>query len=292
MGLQIYLDGQFVDQAEAKISVFDHGLLYGDGIFEGIRVYQGCIFRLREHLERLYSSAKYLMLDVPLAFDDLIAATVETVRRNALRDGYIRLVVTRGVGDLGLAPWKCKKASIFIIAAGITLYPAELYEKGLDIVTVPTRRNNPDALNPRVKSLNYLNNIMAKIEGRLAGVEEALMLDAAGYVAECTGDNIFLIQKGVLRTPPVYLGALKGITRDCVIELARQEGLEVREEPFTRFEVYDSDECFLTGTAAEAIPVVKVDGRPIGDGKPGPVTRRLIAKFREQTSKDGVMVQY
>ena len=290
MGLTIYLDGKYVDQSEAKVSVFDHGLLYGDGIFEGIRVYNNCIFRLEQHLDRLYSSAKYIMLTIPVTREELVEATIETVRRNNIRDGYIRLVVTRGVGDLGLAPWKCAKASIFIIASTITLYPAELYENGMEIVTVPTTRNRNEALNARAKTLNYLNNILAKIEARNSGVEEALMLDASGFVAECTGDNIFLIHKGKVLTPPTYLGALKGITRDTIIELAKAEGLEVIEEPFTRFDVYDSDECFLTGSAAEAIPVVKVDGRVIGTGRPGDVTRRLIERFKGITGTDGVMV--
>jgi len=291
MGLTIYLDGNFVDQSEAKISVFDHGLLYGDGVFEGIRVYKNCIFRLEQHLDRLYSSAKYIMLTIPMTKQELIDATVETVRRNHISDGYIRLVVTRGVGDLGLAPWKCPKASVFIIASTITLYPAEFYEKGMEIVTVPTTRNRNEALNARAKTLNYLNNILAKIEAKNAGVEEALMLDSTGFVAECTGDNIFLIKDHTVLTPPTYLGALKGITRDCLMELARAEGLNVVEQPFTRFDVYESEEVFLTGTAAEAIPVVKVDGRVIGDGKPGSVTKKLIERFRAITSTDGVMVE-
>jgi branched-chain amino acid aminotransferase len=290
LGLTIYLDGQFVDESEAKVSVFDHGLLYGDGVFEGIRLYKGCIFRLEQHLDRLYSSAKFIMLDVPLAKEELIEATVETVRRNGLHDGYIRLVVTRGPGDLGLDPRKCPKPSLFIIADSIELYPPELYEKGMEIVTVPTRRNLAEALNPRAKTLNYLNNILAKMEAATSGAPEALMLDASGYVAECTGDNIFLIRAGLITTPPVHLGALKGITRDCIIGLARDAGYEIREVPFTRFEVFDSDECFLTGTAAEVIPVVKVDGRVIGDGKPGPITKELIERFREVTAIDGVKV--
>ncbi len=289
MGLTVYLDGQFVDESEAKISVFDHGLLYGDGVFEGIRVYQGCVFRFDQHLDRLLDSAKYLMLDIGMSKQELSDATVETVKRNDIRDGYIRLLVTRGVGDLGLAPWECPKSSVVIIADKIVLYPPEFYEKGLEIVTVPTARNLSEAVNPRCKSLNYLNNIMAKIEGRNSGVEEALMLHSSGYVAECTGDNVFLIKDGKLMTPPTYLGALKGITRDCIIELAREEGIEVLEEPFTRFEVFTADECFLTGTAAESIPVVKVDGRVIGDGKPGPLTKRLSEKFHAITSTDGTM---
>ena len=290
MGLTVYLDGKYVDESKAKISVFDHGLLYGDGVFEGIRVYKGCIFRLDQHLDRLRDSAKYLMLDIGMTKEELSKATVKTVKRNKIIDGYIRLVVTRGVGDLGLAPWKCPKASVFIIADKIVLYPPKLYRNGMEIVTVPTTRNLSEAVNPRCKSLNYLNNIMAKIEGRNSGVEEALMLHSSGYVAECTADNFFVIKNGQMMTPPTYLGALKGITRDCIIELAREEGIEVLEEPFTRFEVFTADECFMTGTAAESIPVVKVDGRVIGNGKPGPITKLLSKKFHSITSTDGTMV--
>jgi len=289
LGLTIFLDGKFVDEKDAKISVFDHCVLYGDGVFEGIRLYRGCIFRLKEHIERLYSSAKYIMLRIPMSRSALIEAVRETVRRNRLQDGYIRLVVTRGVGTLGLAPWKCKKPSVFIIADKIALYPDEFYEKGLEIVTVPTRRSHVESLNPRVKSCNYLNNILAKIEAWNAGALEALMLDQNGFVNECTGDNVFLVKGGELITPPVYLGALRGITREVVIELARNEGITVREEPFTRFDVFDADECFLTGTAAEVVPVVRVDKRPIGTGRPGPVTKKLIRLFRERTATDGIM---
>lgn len=289
MRLKIFMNGKFVDEKQAKVSVFDHCLLYGDGCFEGIRLYQGCIFRLADHIERLYSSAKYIMLKIPLSPVQMIERVRETVRRNSLRDGYIRLVVTRGVGPLGLAPWECKKPTVFIIADKITLYPAEFYEKGLEIVTVPTRRSHVESLNPRVKSCNYLNNILAKIEASMAGALEALMLDHNGFVNECTGDNVFLVKKGVLTTPPTYLGALRGITRSVVIELARAEGIEVCEEPFTRFDVFDADECFLTGTAAEVVPVVKVDKRQIGKGKPGPVTKRLMKRFRERTAADGIM---
>lgn len=292
MGQTIYLDGKFVDEEDAKISVFDHGVLYGDGVFEGIRVYQRCIFRWKEHLDRLYASAKYIMLDIPLSKEEMTDATAETVRRNNMRDGYIRLVVTRGKGDLGLDPNKCPTPTIFVIAAAIQLYPEELYQKGLEIITVPTSRCRSTALPPSVKSLNYLNNILAKIEGLNGGCEEALMLDSNGLVAECTGDNIFYIKDNALRTPPVYLGALKGITRDCLIQLGREEGLEVSEEPFTRFELFNADEVFLTGTAAEAIGVVKIDGRTIGDGKPGPMTKRLIQKFRAITATDGLIVDF
>jgi branched-chain amino acid aminotransferase len=290
LGLTIYLNGEFVDEKDAKISVFDHGVLYGDGVFEGIRAYKGCIFRLNQHLERLYASAKYIMLTIPLSPDEMVKATVETCRRNNLKDGYIRLVVTRGQGDLGLSPWLCKTPTIFIIAAAIALYPEKYYQEGLHIVTVPTQRNFPETVSPRAKSLNYLNNILAKIEAQNYGALEALMLNHQGYVVECTGDNIFIIKDGVLFTPPVYLGALKGVTRDCIIEIAERLGYKVIEQPFTRFSVFNADECFLTGTAAEAIPVVRVDNRPIGDGKPGPITLRLISEFRKITSTDGVMI--
>ncbi|KPL11319.1 branched-chain amino acid aminotransferase [candidate division BRC1 bacterium SM23_51] len=289
MGLKIFLGGKFVDEKQAKISVFDHCLLYGDGVFEGIRLYRGCIFRLREHIERLYSSAKYIMLRIPMSKSALVEKVRETVRRNGLKDGYIRLVVTRGIGTLGLAPWKCKNPTVFIIADRITLYPEEFYKKGLEIVTVPTRRSHVESLNPRVKSCNYLNNILAKIEAWNAGALEALMLDQNGFVNECTGDNIFLVKNGELITPPVYLGTLGGITRGVVIELAAKEGITVREEPFTRFDVFDADECFLTGTAAEVVPVVRVDKRPIGTSRPGPMTKRFMRRFRERTATDGIM---
>ena len=289
MGSKIFMDGRFVDEKQAKVSVFDHCLLYGDGVFEGIRLYRGCIFRLRDHIERLYSSAKYIMLRIPMTKAAMIEKVRETVRRNGLQDGYIRLVVTRGVGPLGLAPWECKKPTIIIIASKITLYPPEFYEKGLDIVTVPTRRSHVESLNPRVKSCNYLNNILAKIEASIAGALEALMLDQNGFVNECTGDNVFLVKDGALVTPPVYLGALRGITRAVVMDIAREHGIAVREEPFTRFDVFDADECFLTGTAAEVIPVVRVDKRPIGAARPGPVTKRLSKLFRQRTATDGIM---
>jgi branched-chain amino acid aminotransferase len=288
--LKIWIDGNLYDKDDAKISVFDHCVLYGDGIFEGIRVYSGCIFRLKEHLERLWSSAKYLRLEIPLSYDELVTAVRDTVRANGLTDGYIRLVVTRGVGDLGLDPRLCPKPTIFIIAAGIKMYPEADYENGLEVITVPTNRVNLSAFNPRVKSCNYINNIMGTMEGQLANVREAIMLNQDGHVVECTGDNIFIVKKGVLYTPPIYLGPLRGITRDAIIELAEADGIPVKEEPFTRFEVYDADEMFLTGTAAEAIPVVKVDGRVIGTGKPGEMTQKLIRKFREIVTKDGVMV--
>ncbi|MCL5269562.1 MAG: branched-chain-amino-acid transaminase [bacterium] len=290
MSLQIYIDGLFYDRENAKVSVFDHAFLYGDGVFEGIRVYEGCVFRLREHLERLYSSARYIMLTVPLEMDELTEAVAETVRRNEIRNGYIRLVISRGAGTLGLSPWLCPQPSVVVIADSITLYPKEYYDNGLVLVTVPTMRNRVESLNARVKSCNYLNNILAKIEAHNSGCVEALMLDHNGFVVECTGDNIFVIKKGKLRTPPSYLGALEGITRDCIIEIAHEKGYAVSEEPFTRYDIFDADEVFLTGTAAEAIPVVEVDKRPIGNGKPGPITHELIEAFRKRTAVDGYQV--
>lgn len=288
--LIIYLDGKFVPKQEAKISVFDHGLLYGDGVFEGIRLYQGCVFKLDAHLDRLYDSAKYTMLKIPLSKDEMREVVCETCRRNNLVDGYIRLVVTRGTGTLGLAPWLCPKPSVFCIAAHIQLYPDEFYTNGLEVICASTRRTYIGAFNARCKSMNYLNNIMAKIEAYNAGVLEALMLDQNGFIIEATGDNLFLVKDGRITTPPTYQGNLRGITRDCVIDIARQSGYTVVEEPVTTYEVYTADECFLTGTAAEAIPVVMVDKRTIGTGKPGPITRELIAKFRERTTWDGAMI--
>ncbi len=285
--MKIYLNGQWVEKEEAKISIFDHGLLYGDGVFEGIRSYNGLIFKLREHIDRLFESAHTIMLKIPLTKEGLTEAVKQTLRANQLKEAYIRLVVTRGEGDLGLDPRKCKKATIFIIADKIVLYPKELYETGLSIITVPTRRNVPEALNPQIKSLNYLNNILAKIEATNAGSEEAIMLNAQGYVAECTGDNIFSVAKGKLLTPAPYVGALKGITRDTVIALAQKGRMIVHETVLTRHDLFNSDELFLTGTAAEIIPVVKVDGRVIGTGKPGPVTLRLMKEFRKLTEIDG-----
>ena len=288
--MKIYLDGKFVDQADAKVSVFDHGLLYGDGIFEGIRLYQGNIFRLDQHLERLEYSAKALMLKMPWSRQEIADATCETCRQNNLSDGYIRLVVTRGVGDLGLSPWLCPKPSIFIIADKIALYPAEHYTTGLSIVTVPTRRMNAAALSPAVKSLNYLNNILAKIEARQAGALEAIMLNDQGYVAECTGDNIFIVHKGEILTPAASQGALKGITRDAIFELAKEIGVPIREVDLTRYDVWCADECFLTGTGAEVIPVVKLDGREIGDAKPGVITQKVLSAFRRRVLVDGTRI--
>ncbi len=286
----IYLDGNYVDEANAKVSVFDHGLLYGDGVFEGIRLYQGNIFRLDEHLERLEYSAKALMLKLPLTRAEIAEATCETCRRNKLTDGYIRLVVTRGVGDLGLSPWLCPKPSIFIIASKIALYPPEHYIAGLSIVTVATRRINSAALPPAVKSLNYLNNILAKIEARQAGALEAIMLNDQGYVAECTGDNIFIVHKGILITPAASQGALKGITRSSIIVIAKELGIALQEADLTRYDIWNADECFLTGTAAEVIPVVKLDGREIGTAKPGPVTHRVLEAFRRRVLVEGTRI--
>lgn len=288
--MKIYLDGKFVDQADAKISVFDHGLLYGDGIFEGIRLYQGNVFRLEEHLERLEYSAKAILLKMPWTRKEISDATCETCRQNGLSDGYIRLVVTRGVGDLGLSPWLCPRPSIFIIANKIALYPEEHYSTGLSIVTVPTRRINPSALSPAVKSLNYLNNILAKIEARQAGALEAIMLNDQGYVAECTGDNIFIVHKGEIITPAASQGALKGITRGSIFDIAKELSIPIREADLTRYDVFNADECFLTGTAAEVIPVVKLDGREIGTAKPGPVTHQVLQSFRRRVLSEGTKI--
>lgn len=288
--MKIYLDGQFVDQANAKISVFDHGLLYGDGVFEGIRLYQGNVFRLDEHLERLEMSAKAILMDLPWTRKEISDATCETCRQNGLTDGYIRLVITRGVGDLGLSPWLCPRPSIFIIAAKIALYPAEHYTSGLNICTVATRRINPAALPPTVKSLNYLNNILAKIEAKQAGCLEAIMLNDQGYVAECTGDNLFIVHKGAIITPAASQGALKGITRDAIFDIASEIGVPMREGNLTRYDVWCADECFLTGTAAEVIPVVKLDGRVIGAGKPGSITARVLEAFRRRVLVEGTRI--
>lgn len=286
----IYVDGDFLPSEEAKISVFDHGLLYGDGVFEGIRCYNGYVFKLVEHLERLYDSAKSLMLNIPISIDDLKDAVLETLRRNELREGYIRLIVTRGIGDLGLDPDKCSNPSIVIIADKISLYPQNYYENGLEIVTVSVRRNYPEAINPRIKSLNYLNNILAKIEAKQSGAVEALMLNNDGYVVECSGDNIFLVKNEIIITPPPHIGILEGVTRNCVITLAQEAGFEVEERVFTRHDIYIADECFLTGTAAEVIPVVKLDRRVIGNGEPGIVTRKLIAAFRHLANNFGTPI--
>ncbi len=288
--MKIYLDGKFVDESEAKVSVFDHGLLYGDGVFEGIRLYGGNIFRLEEHLERLEYSAKAILLKLPLSRAELSAATCETCRSNGLKDAYIRLVVTRGVGDLGLAPWLCAKPTLFIIASRISLYPQEHYDNGLAIVTVPTRRINPAALPPTVKSLNYLNNILAKIEAKQFGALEAIMLNDQGYVAECTADNVFIVRQGEILTPGTEQGALKGITRGAILDLSAELGLPMREVQMTRYDIWCADECFLSGTGAEVIPVVKLDGRQIGAGRPGPITHRVMQAFRKRVLVEGTRI--
>jgi branched-chain amino acid aminotransferase len=288
MGNKVFLDGTLVDREEAKVSVFDHGLLYGDGIFEGIRAYDGCVFKLKEHLDRLFESAHTIMLKIPMTKKQIETATINTLKVNKLKDAYIRLVVTRGIGDLGLDPNKCKVATIFIITDKIKLYPEEFYCKGLSIVTVPTRRNMPETLNPAIKSLNYLNNIMAKIEACNAGCAEAIMLNMDGYVIECTGDNVFMVKHGKLITPPAYLGALEGITRDAIIDCAQKMRLPFQERILTRHDLFNADEMFLTGTAAEVVPVIEVDKRMIGSGKPGPISLKLLKAFRDLTTKDGV----
>jgi len=281
MSLKVYINGQLIPKEDAKISVFDHGLLYGDGVFEGIRSYGGRVFRLDEHLDRLWHSARAICLEIPISKEEMAKAVVDTLKVNGLEDGYIRLVITRGCGTLGLGPDRCEEPQVIIITDHIELYPPEHYEKGLEIVTAATQRSHPGALSPRIKSLNYLNNIMAKVEGMHAGCVEALMLNHKGEVAECTGDNIFIVRDGRILTPPTDAGILEGITREAVIGLARDGGTEVLETALTRHDVYIADECFLTGTAAEVIPVVKIDCRPIGDGRPGPITKDMMAKFHK-----------
>ena len=286
----IYIDGEFLPESEAKVSVFDHGLLYGDGIFEGIRFYNGRVFRLEEHHDRLWDSARSICLDIPMSKAGMTEALLETIRRNGLRDGYIRQIVTRGVGNLGLNPAQCKRPTVIIIAATIALYPEEMYRNGLTIVTCATRRSGAATLNPAVKSLNYLNNVMARIEANLAGADEALMLNDAGNVAECTADNVFIIKKGQIFTPPIAAGALRGITRSVVFEIAAELGIRISETDITRHDVFVADECFLTGTAAEVIPVIKADGRMIGNGQPGPISGQMIARFREITRESGTPI--
>lgn len=285
--MKIYIDGKYFDKNHAKISVFDHGLLYGDGVFEGIRAYNGRVFKLKEHIDRLFCSAKAILLSIPMSHSGIMRAVVETCRQNRIRDGYIRLVVTRGAGTLGLNPNRCRKPSLIIIADKIQLYPARLYQVGMEIVTVPTARNLHSAVNPAIKSLNYLNNILAKIEANNAGCEEAVMLNAEGFVAECTGDNLFIVKNGGLFTPPLSAGALYGVTRQTVLDLARESGLAVAEPNLTRYDLFNADECFLTGTGAEIIPVVKIDGRIIGTGKPGPITQALVAQYHTLTRASG-----
>ncbi|MTH52933.1 branched-chain-amino-acid transaminase [Bacillus mangrovi] len=286
----IFLNGEFVRKEDAKISVYDHGFLYGDGIFEGIRVYNGNIFRMKEHMDRLYESGRSILLNMPYSQKELTELVIKTVEKNGLRDAYIRLVVSRGPGDLGLDPYKCPNANVVIIVEPLAIFPKQLYETGIDIVTVPTRRNRPDVLSPKVKSLNYLNNILVKIEAHLANVSEALMLNDQGYVAEGSADNVFIYKKGKLLTPPGYIGALEGITRNAIIDIAKELGYDVAEEPFTRHDVYTAEEVFLTGTAAEVIAVVKVDGRVIGDGVPGEHTSHLLKQFRKKVIEEGEKV--
>jgi len=283
MGLKVYINGELVPREEAKVSVFDHGFLYGDGVFEGIRAYNGKLFTPKEHIDRLYASAAAIELKIPLSKEKLEAAVMKTLQANNLTDAYIRAVVSRGEGTLGLNPRLCEKPNVIIITDSIKLYPQELYDRGMEVVTVSTIRNHPNALDPRIKSLNYLNNILAKIEGLNAGVMEAIMLNGQGHVAECTGDNIFIVCKGTLITPPRSAGILEGITRNAVMCMARDEGIPVLEENMTRYDLFTADECFLTGTAAEVIAVVKIDGRPVADGTPGPITRKLLACFRKHT---------
>jgi branched-chain amino acid aminotransferase len=285
--MKIWLDGKLVDESEAKISVFDHGLLYGDGVFEGIRFYNGRVFRLEEHISRLFDSARAIIIKMPWTQEEVCRHTCETVAANGLTDGYIRLVVTRGAGELGLNPYLCPKPSMFIIASTIKLYPEEFYQNGLAVITCATRRPAPGALMPQVKSLNYLNNVMAKVEAIQANALEAVMLNEQGYVAECTGDNLFIIKNGKLVTPLISDGALDGITRAVIIELAENLGVPFVERSLTRYDIYTADECFLTGTAAEVIPVVSLDRREIGDGKPGPFTRRFLEAFHELAMSTG-----
>jgi branched-chain amino acid aminotransferase len=287
MGMKVFVDGKFFDERQAKVSVFDHGLLYGDGIFEGIRAYNGRVFKLKEHIDRLFYSAKAILLNIPMSHARVCEAVLETCRRNKIKDGYIRLVVTRGIGTLGLNPNRCKNPSVIVIAGKIQLYPVEYYERGMEIVTVPTTRNLTSALNPAIKSLNYLNNILAKIEANQSGCEEAVMLNAQGFVAECTGDNIFIIKQGHLFTPPLSAGALYGITRGVVMQIGAEAGLTVSEPNLTRYDLFNADECFLTGTGAELVPVVKIDGRVIGSGKPGVWTRKMIRAYHNLTKATG-----
>ena len=288
--MKIFLNNQLVDAENAKISVFDHGLLYGDGVFEGIRLYNKCIFKLEEHLIRLEMSAKALMLDIPMDREALTKAVCDTCKANGLENGYIRLVVTRGVGNLGLSIKNCNHPQIIIIADNIQLYPKEYYEKGLKIITVPTRRNNSAALPPMIKSLNYLNNILAKIEAQNLGYQEAIMLNDQGYVAECTGDNIFMLKDGILYTPKIASGSLKGITREVVIEIAEELKIELIETEMTRYDTWIADEMFLTGTAAELIPIVEVDSRKIGNGQPGIITAKFLDLFKTKVTEDGIYI--
>lgn len=286
----VYVNGNFVPKSEAVVSVFDHGYLYGDGVFEGIRAYNGRVFRCNEHIDRLYKGAKAINMQIPLTKEEMTGAMLETIRKNNLKDCYIRLVVSRGTGDLGLSPTKCPKPTVVVIADEIALYPQEMYQKGLKVITSSVRRNSPACLDPQIKSLNYLNNIMAKIEADRHGVPEAIMLNHEGVVAECTGDNVFIVVDGKLCTPPIYVGALDGITRDLVIGICKKLGLSIEEKEFTLFNLYNADECFFTGTAAEVIAVTEVDGRVIGSGVEGPVTRKILEEFRKIIQVEGTEV--
>ena len=285
--MKVYINGKFYSEKNSKISVFDHGLLYGDGVFEGIRAYHGRVFKLKEHIDRLFYSAKAILLNIPMSKQQLMDATVETCRKNNLNDGYVRLVVTRGAGTLGLNPDRCSNPQVIIIADTIQLYPASLYKKGMEIVTVATTRNHHNAVNPAIKSLNYLNNILAKIEANTAGYEEAIMLNSEGYVAECTGDNLFIIKDNQMFTPSLSSGALHGITRQTSIDLVGELGVPTSEPNLTRYDLYNADECFLTGTGAEIVPVVKIDERKIGNGKPGKITKKLVKAYQELTKVSG-----
>jgi branched-chain amino acid aminotransferase len=285
--MKIFINGKYSSEKTATVSVFDHGLLYGDGIFEGIRAYNGRVFKLKEHIDRLFDSAKAILLTIPISHEAMMMAVVDTFRKNNIKDGYARLMVTRGSGTLGLNPRSCREPQVIIIADKIQLYPPDHYTRGLDIVTVPTTRNHSNSVNPAIKSLNYLNNILAKIEANNAGVEEAIMLNTAGFVAECTGDNVFIMKNGELFTPTLSSGALYGITRNVVMDLARTAGITVREIQMTRYDLFVADECFLTGTGAELIPVVKIDGRVTGTGKPGKVTKLLVKLYHDLTQTSG-----
>ena len=290
MSLEVYIDGTYYPKEQARVSVYDHGLLYGDGVFEGIRAYSGRVFRLEEHLQRLYTSARSVAIEIPMTLDEMRTKVLDTLRRNQLRDSYIRLMVTRGVGDLGLDPRKCHKATVIIITDTIKLYPADAYNNGLRIIIASTRKNSPDCLSPRIKSMNYLNNILAKIEAIGAGVAESLMLDKNGFLTECTSENIFLIKNRVLYTPTAVVGILEGITRSVVMELAQRAGIEVQMAFLTPHDLYTSDEAFVTGTGAEILPVVEVGHRKIGDGRVGSITRQLLSAFRELTQREGTLI--
>jgi branched-chain amino acid aminotransferase len=283
----IFLDGEYVQKQDAKVSVFDHGLLYGDGCFEGIRAYKGEVFKLKEHIDRMFNAARAIELVIPYTKQELVDIVLETCRKNGIADGYIRLVVTRGVGDLGLSPLKCPKPTVFCIAATIALYPSEFYEKGLKLITSTYRRNKATIIDPQIKSLNYLNNILARAQADRMGAPEALMLTEDGLVAECTGDNIFIVTDGEIWTPPIHLGILDGVTRSSVIEIAQEAGYTVREKAFTLYNVYSADECFLTGTAAEIIAVTEVDGRIIGKGTAGRITMNLLDEFQDYVKGKG-----